>query len=367
MTAPSTEAVEMIGKSRIAPEAIRRAREEAPQMRERDLAAKLGISECEFVAAFAGEGSVRISADINALLPELGALGEVMALTRNESAVHEKIGKYENVHTGKHAAMVLSDDIDLRIFPANWVHGFAVEKSGETETRRSLQFFDAAGDAVHKIHLRPESDTRAYLALIERFRSGDQGPHVGPLRPRRAEADAYGQFNAGDDARRGELRSRWEGMTDVHQFFGILRELKLKRHEALEIVGNDLAWRVEPDVIPQLLQDAANQAMPIMCFVGNHGCIQIHSGPIANIKPMGPWINIMDPGFHLHLRLDHIASVWTVRKPTSDGPVTSVEVYGADNQMIIQFFGKRGEGHSERGDWRSLAEGLPRIPNTAAA
>ena len=44
-----------------------------------------------------------------------------------------------------------------------------------------------------------------------------------------------------------------------------------------------------------------------MCFVGNRGCIQIHSGPIQDIKPMGPWINIFDETFHLHLRLDHVA------------------------------------------------------------
>jgi hypothetical protein len=37
-----------------------------------------------------------------------------------------------------------------------------------------------------------------------------------------------------------------------------------------------------------------------MCFVGNRGCIQIHTGPVKNIKIMGPWLNVMDPGFNLH-------------------------------------------------------------------
>ena len=83
-----------------------------------------------------------------------------MALTRNESAVHEKIGVYRNVSVGKHNATVLGDDIDLRIFPGVWKHGFAVEKGDGNDVRRSLQFFDEAGDAVHKIHLRPASEYR---------------------------------------------------------------------------------------------------------------------------------------------------------------------------------------------------------------
>jgi putative hemin transport protein len=361
------EPVEMVGGSRIAPEAVRRARVENAQMRERDLAAKLGISECEYVAAFCGAGAIRISADINTLLPELKSLGEVMALTRNESAVHEKIGVYDNAHVGERASMVLAGDIDLRIFPSNWVHGFAVEKPDGENTRRSLQFFDASGDAVHKIHLRPESDLDAYRALVERFRSPDQSPRIGSIKPRAEPEDGGEGAAARDEALRAELRSRWEGMTDVHQFFGILRALDLKRHEALNLIGDDFAWRIDGDTIPALLQQAADETTPIMCFVGNHGCIQIHSGPVANIKAMGPWINVMDPTFHLHLRLDQIADVWVVRKPNSDGHVTSVEAYDDRNRMIIQFFGKRGEGHREREDWRLLAERLPRIPSYTAA
>ena len=102
---------------------------------------------------------------------------------------------------------------------------------------------------------------------------------------------------------------------------------------------------------------AAAESLQIMCFVGNEGCIQIHSGEIATIREMGPWLNVMDPAFHLHLRTDHIAEVWAVRKPTDKGHVTSLEAYGADGELIIQFFGKRLEGYAERPVWRALAHG----------
>jgi putative hemin transport protein len=156
-------------------------------------------------------------------------------------------------------------------------------------------------------------------------------------------------------------------MTDVHQFFGMLKNLKLSRRQAVGMVGDDYAWLLDGDALSAMFSHASQEEIPIMCFVGNHGCIQIHSGPVKDIKAMGPWLNVMDETFHLHLRLDHVREVWAVRKPTRDGHVTSLEAYDANHEMIIQFFGKRQEGRAEREDWRMIAENLPRIPNSTAA
>ncbi|RUX02547.1 MAG: hemin-degrading factor [Mesorhizobium sp.] len=346
-----------------APHEIRRARTENPKARERDLAGQLGISEAELVAAHCGDGVIRIEPRVNDLLTGLEAVGEVMALTRNESAVHEKIGVYDKVVTGNHNAMVLGENIDLRIFPKIWAHGFALEKRDGDDIRRSLQFFDASGEAVHKVHLRPASSLYAYQKLVASLESPNQGPTIEISRPVLDEESEAGTSTASLD----DLRDRWSRLTDVHQFFGMLKTLKLSRRQAVRMVGQDYAWLLDNDAVRAMFHHAAESEMPIMCFVGNRGCIQIHSGPVKSIKPMGPWINVLDETFHLHLRTDHIHEVWAVRKPTRDGHVTSLEVYAANGDMIIQFFGKRHEGESERDDWRFLAEHLPRIPSPTAA
>jgi putative hemin transport protein len=95
-----------------------------------------------------------------------------------------------------------------------------------------------------------------------------------------------------------------------------------------------------------------------MVFVGNHGCIQIHTGPVKTLRAMGPWFNVLDPGFNLHLREDRIVSAWVVRKPTSDGVVTSLELFDAEDELIATLFGKRKPGEAERGEWRAFAETL---------
>jgi putative hemin transport protein len=347
----------MDARVRPAPNEIRLARADNPKMRERDLAAQLGISEAELVAAHCGDGALRIEPRVNDLLTGLEAVGEVMALTRNESAVHEKIGVYDKVVTGTHNAMVLGEQIDLRIFPKIWAHGFAIEKRDGDEIKRSLQFFDGSGEAVHKVHLRAGSDVHAYRKLVATLAFADQRQTVD------LETSDNDQPEASDTAAGvDDLRERWSRLTDVHQFFGMLKALKLGRQQAVRMVGADYAWLLDPDALGAMLHHAAAGDIPIMCFIGNRGCIQIHSGPVKAIKPMGPWINILDETFHMHLRTDHVRELWAVRKPTSDGHVTSLEAYDASGNMIIQFFGKRHEGEDERGDWRFLAEHLPRIP-----
>jgi putative hemin transport protein len=345
----------MTSTTRPTPAEIRSFRAENPKMRERDIAAQLGISEAALVAAEVGLTAIRIDADANRFLEHVASLGEVLALSRNESAVHEKIGIYENIKAGKHAAIVLGDNIDLRIFPSRWAHGFAVTKTNGEDVKLSLQFFDQAGNAVHKVHLRPASDVEAYHTMVAALRIEDQSQDLAE------DTSGYDNGSVDGEVSREELRHHWSRMTDTHEFIGLLKKLKIGRQAAIRTIGDDYAWKLDDSAVSAMLEASAADGLPIMCFVGNDGIIQIHSGPVTNIKTMGPWINVMDPTFHLHLRLDHIAEAWAVRKPTKDGHVSSLEAYGADGEMIIQFFGKRKEGSDERAEWRTIIEALPKM------
>ena len=88
--------------------------------------------------------------------------------------MHERVGTYVDYRTGAFASMVLGPEIDLRVFGKHWVHAFAVEEPGEEGPKRSLQVFDAAGDAVHKIHLKPQSNHALWPDLIANIRLAGQ-------------------------------------------------------------------------------------------------------------------------------------------------------------------------------------------------
>lgn len=349
--------------TQLSPAQIRAEQLLNPKMRARDLARQLGISEAALVAAACGEGAVRLDAPMETLFPMLESLGEVMALTRNESAVHEKIGVYDKFIAGKHASMMLGEQIDMRMFPSHWAHAFSVvTTTAEGEIKRSLQFFDKAGDALHKIHLRAASNVETWREITESHIHADQS---GVFEAEVIAAPAAAEND--DNVPLEDLRRRWQAMTDTHQFVNILKTLKVSRLRALESIGSDFAERIPTESVATMMTGAAEVAVPIMVFVSNRGCIQIHSGPISAIKSMGPWLNVMDADFHLHLRTDRIAQAWLVRKPTDQGYVTSLEAYDANGDLIIQFFGKRIEGHDERTEWRTVMESLPRLEMAGAA
>ncbi|WP_420324921.1 hemin-degrading factor [Mameliella sp.] len=337
------------------PEQIRAAEADNPKMRARDLAAQLGITEAQLVAARVGDGTTRIDAHPDWIMPGAERLGEVMALTRVEACVHEKVGGYANYHPGEHAAMVLAEDIDLRIFPSHWVHAYAVETPGQdgTAPRRSLQIFDAAGDAIHKIHLRETSNHDAWVGLVSELALPDQAPGqaVEPRKPVEAAKSRPDKLDI--------LREEWARLTDTHQFLRLCSKLKMNRLGAYRIAGEPFVRALAPEAVNAMLESVRDAGIEVMIFVGNRGCIQIHSGPVNLLHPMGPWQNVMDPGFNLHLRLDKVAEVWAVEKPTQRGPAVSVEAFDAEGALIFQVFGVGKEGRDSRPAWGRIVAALP--------
>lgn len=341
------------------PAAIRALRAENPKARARDFAAAQGLTEAGLVAAHVGHGVTAIDPTPDRLFPLIGALGDVMALTRNESCVHERRGHYSDYRGGPHASMVLDPEIDMRIFPSHWVHGFAVEEPGEGgAVKRSLQVFDAAGDAIHKVHLKPESDAAAFDRLVTELRLPEQPQHL-TLDARKPTEPAKS-----DPARADALRHDWDRMTDTHQFLKLVKTHKMNRLGAYRVAGPSYAVALRRDAVTLTLQRAAEDRIPLMIFVGNAGCIQIHGGLVDKIVPMGPWINVMDPRFNLHLRADHIAEVWCVMKPTRTGTAISVEAFDAEGGLILQIFGYRKDAPPDA--WNALTYVLPRCETVLA-
>lgn len=334
------------------PAAIRALRAEHPKARARDLAASHGLTEADLVAAHVGHGATAIDATPDALVPLIKDLGDVLALTRNESCVHERRGHYSDYRGGPHASMVLDPEIDLRIFPSHWVHGFALsEAAADGSVKRSLQVFDASGDAVHKVHLKPESDAAAFDRLVAALRLPEQAGTLA-LAPRKPVEPAR------EDAGRAlGLRADWDRMTDTHQFLKLTKTHKMNRLGAYRVVGAPHAVPLAPEAVNLALTRAAEDRVPLMIFVGNQGCIQIHGGPVERIVPMGPWINVMDPRFNLHLRGDHIAEVWLVNKPTRTGAAISVEAFDPEGALILQIFGYRKDAPPDA--WNALTLTLP--------
>lgn len=326
-------------------------KEENPRLRIKDAAEKLGVSELELLIT--QEGVIRLTNDWPALFSEIENLGYVMALTRNDSVVHERKGEYHNISFNGHVGLVLDPNIDLRIFPGRIGFAYAVSVQNARGTMYSIQFFDKYGTAAHKIYLMNDEKIEAYNTLVEEFKYEDQHEEIlveaGP-----APAD----FETSETIDEKALLQEWGELKDTHDFFPLLRKHKVERTHALKLAEGTFTQRVENSATEQMLLKAADLQVPIMVFVSSGTVIQIHTGEVKNIKRMDQWLNVLDPEFNLHLREDHIAKSWIVEKPTVDGTVTSLEIFDKENKNIATFFGARKPGKPELQSWKDLISEL---------
>ncbi|PIE43448.1 MAG: hemin-degrading factor [Gammaproteobacteria bacterium] len=326
----------------------------SPNIRIRNAAETLGVSEYELLLTGVDVNLTHLEARHGELLQALEGVGSVMALTRNDLAVHEKHGTYTNFKvTGKGAMGICLGAIDLRVFLNRWRHAVAVTDTGGKQTRHSIQFFDAQGNALHKVYQTEATNQSAWENLIRSFTAGDQEPQFQsqPIEPEQTDSE---KTESGQLPTREAVREEWQSLKDVHHFNAMLKRLGIDRYQALQLVGEDYAKQLPIESAEKTLQMAQQQGLPIMVFVGNRGLVQIHTGVIGKVLRTGPWFNVLDPDFNLHLNTEAIYSVWSVRRHTSDGIVTSVEIYSRTKELITTLFGERKPGQPESEQWQKL-------------
>lgn len=322
-----------------------------PRVKIREAASRLGTSEASLLSLLFGQGVRRLRCEPGALLGRLEPLGRLMALTRNDAVVHERHGVYANVQVTGNVGLIANPDIDLRLDFSVWKAAFAEEKVHAGKILRSIQFFDAQGVAVHKVFLEDADQPRAqaWEALVAEFLDVDQvTPFVATPRVQKPSAEPL--LEGFVDA--------WGQIKDPHHFHALLKRHQMTREQALQAAEGTFTRRVDVSSVEALLTKASESGVPIMVFVANRGCVQIHTGLVVHVKPLGTWRNVLDPDFNLHVDLEGLTQAWVVQKPSEAGTVTSVEYLGAGGELAVQFFGKRKPGEIERTDWRLLTESL---------
>jgi putative hemin transport protein len=333
-----------------------------PGIRIREAAADLGSSEAALLATTIGDDTVRLDGDWQNFVKRLPELGRVMALTRNNGCILEHKGTFQKVTTfgkNEHSMGTVIGPIESRILFNAWHVAFAVKQKKDDRELVSLQVFDHSGEAITKIYLQENSDTEAFERLMNDFASQDQSPE-------QSTKKYVGEtFNKAID--KEALMNDWAALEDTHDFFPMLKKYNAHRHHVLELAEGRFTYRIDPAAVRQILQTAAAEKVPIMIFAGNRGNLQIHQGKVKTIRLIErghtgeeKWLNVLDPDFNMHLRMDHVKDVWVVTKPTKDGDVTSIEVYDDKKDLVVQFFGLRKPGIPELEGWKNLVRLLPR-------
>lgn len=292
--------------------ALSELRQATPGLPMREGAAELGISEAELLAAHCHEsgeeGVRRLDGDWLPLLARLGALGSMLLLTRNEHAILQQKAPYSRLAVRGSTATAAGPGRGLVLQLERWAHGFAVVDQSSTGLRRSLQFFDGEGSAVHKVFLQEGSAHAAFEALASRHLHEDQSPILGPS-PGKSWA----------------LRS-FPGLRDSQRI-----------------------WRVEPGSLGCLLLEAMGRNLQIQISVASGAALQTLCGPVGSLQRRGDWLQVLDPTFNLAIDLEGLASAWVTRE--EEGPYR-LQLLNLRNEDVAEL---RGSTQA----WNELLYALP--------
>jgi putative hemin transport protein len=341
-----------------------RIQEAKPGIRIREAAKELRVSEADLLVTKVGENVVKLQGPWDQLLRSFKTLGRVLSLTRNDACILEHKGSFQDIDImgeGTRMMATVIGPVETRVFFSAWQFAFAVTEEKSDRVLKSIQIFDRSGEAITKIYLQEKSNVEAYNKVIVDFRSDDQRTEI--------ETQPYPKEELSTSIDEESFLKDWSMLKDTHDFFGMLRKHKVDRYHALELGAGKFAYQINASTSPKLILDAASIAkLPIMIFAGNRGNLQIHQGKVRTIRLLTQghggaqnWLNVLDPDFNMHLRMDFVHTGWVVKKPTTDGHVTSVELFDASKNMIAQFFGLRKPGIPEREEWRTLVSNLPAL------
>jgi len=304
-------------------------REENPKLRIRDAADQLDVSEAALVALGVGETATRLQSNWTDLLFELHRLGSVMGLTRNDHAVHERHGNYGKLEMLGDVVIAKDGGFEAALFISRWTMGFAVSESSHGQVRKSFQFFDEEGVAVHKIYLTEQSCSELFEDVVTQFRSADQSDVV--------QVGSRPGQKPGDDIDvlwSSRIFSDWPKSADGRALTDPDMSLKSASVQADPL---------DTGSVEVVLNRAAELGTPLVVVVGNSGAVQLHRGPVQKILRTGPWINVLDETFNLHLRDNQLAAGWRIRELTDIGAISLCWSDG-QHRPVLQIFSEDRSG-----------------------
>jgi putative hemin transport protein len=294
-----------------------------PGIRIKEAADMLQVAEAQLLVTKCGENVKRLNHHPIAILNAISEVDEVMALTRNASVVIETNGKYPTFLLEDHWLVGNNDDFHIIFDTTIITHIFAVTDEFGGQTRNSIQFFDAAGKAIHKIYFDPSVPEEAYTSITHTFLSPNQEKEINCL--------SYPKATRVEISKEIALQ-KWESLKNYHRFDNLEFYLGNSLLDIVTRLGEDLARKIPTDASTQLLLGLANKDISISYIVKNMGCTQLFRGPVRNVFVKDDWFNVKDPDFNLHILKTQLDTGYLVHVPLIN-----------NHRLALLFFNKQGE------------------------
>ena len=261
----------------------------------------------------------RITAGPRVIAEALPTLGMVVAVTANDAALLSHTGEYLNPALPGEALQCGEQHVGLRLNPA-----------AITDVRLTPRALTLAGEnGSHRAYFTPASDSLAVQAL-----------QLAPTR----------QSEKTDPPDWSTLR--WHEADQLTH----LDALTPERYRVLPFTG---ARRVEPRVVPHLLEHLCRMGLPFTTAVPGGGCLQLHRGHAAMAEQTDTHTSVVFGAARYAVDPAMVGECWVTRSHGTTGVTSSVELYDHTHRCVTVLT-QTGPicGHLHQA-WEDVAASLP--------
>ena len=277
------------------------------KIRIRDAASKLNVSEAELLSLESNKGVSFLSIDnLDVFFKKvLNNIEKIMVLIRSDFVVHEKIVLTDGL-IYKEGSII--DNIDpncpLVSFNPNLISYVFYEKKLLNKKRelRSFQFFDQCGNAILKIYLKSNEDSTfdGIADLYEIDYDYELQKHI--IRRDSAQFDKK---------------------TILH--------IDLLNNK--ELVDNPK--HIHNDKLRFFLNAFSDKEIPIQIHAFGIDSIQYHRGIVKNIVDFGPWLNVIDKKFNIHVLENKILKTSILEYKNRSDSIYLINIIDENNNLVL--------------------------------
>ena len=253
------------------------SKEENKKIRIRDAADQLGCSEADLLSTEVGDTVSFLNVeDINTLFADILSTDRIMLLVRNDSVVHEKTINTEDINIIDGSFIDISKQHPVLEYDlASFQYSFFQKKIHANKILSSFQFFNQIGDSVLKIYSKNVSDS-AFDPIVSKYMT------------------EYGY----------EVQSREY----------IDKKPSINNNSVCLYFNDNVAsYDCNKHILPssslrKILNKSSEKKIAIQVHCLGLSAVQYHIDRVDKIVDYGPWLNVIDNNFNLHVLESEIIS-----------------------------------------------------------
>ena len=250
------------------------------KVRIRDAAKKLDVSEAELLSTLIEYSVDYINFDsYQNFIKKILSLDKIMLLTRSDNVVHEIIINTNDIEINQHDLIYNKNTQNplLQIKSDDIAYTFSELKEHQGKNLFSFQFFNGYGDSIAKIYLKGKTESLFRKIILEHKIDYDYSiqkkqPHINK------KIDCSNSLSI-------EYKSIPKNAT------------KFKASK-----------KFDGTTLRTVMEGLAKKSISVQFHAIAPNAVQYYYGKIKNVIDYGPWINVIDKTFNIHILENKIVS-----------------------------------------------------------